>query len=119
MYDRYAEYWGLDNLIWLLGYSHMDYEWGNPLKAGIGVEKWNPGGEYYDMIGADTYKAELHSKLNTKINKINNDNKPTAYHECGVCPTVEELKRLTGHIFDLAHRIFSRAKYKRSIKCFV
>ncbi|MDE6726842.1 MAG: glycoside hydrolase family 26 protein, partial [Oscillospiraceae bacterium] len=40
MYDRYTNYWQLDNLIWVLGYS------GN----GRDYDKWYPGANYVDII---------------------------------------------------------------------
>lgn len=103
MYDRYTDYWKLDNLIWVLGYSHMTYEWERPKNPGKYADKWNPGAEYYDIIGADTYQAGLHVKLNTKIKSMNDGNKPTAYHECGENPTVEELQKTNWAYFMTWH----------------
>lgn len=43
MYDRYTNYWGLNNLIWICGYS------------GEVTNGWYPGDEYVDVVSADTY----------------------------------------------------------------
>lgn len=46
MYDRYTNYWGLDNLIWNLGYC-------GDVNSG-----WYPGDEYVDIIGADPCRLQ-------------------------------------------------------------
>ena len=93
MYTRYTDYWELNNIIWIEGYSHMDYEWQEKAsKRGVNADKWYVGSKYCDMIGADTYKDGTHILLNDKINSLNKGKKPTAYHECGIIPTVDELK---------------------------
>ncbi len=100
MYTRYIEYWKLDNLIWIEGYSHMDYEWQEKkYKCGVGADKWYVGSNYCDMIGADTYKDGTHLLLNDKIKGLNKAKKPTAYHECGIIPTIDELKKTNWSYF--------------------
>lgn len=81
MYDRYTNYWGLNNLIWVLGYSHI----------GENLVQWNPGEQYYDIIGADSYDKEEIPMLYYKVSKINKSNKPIVLHECGENPTEDEL----------------------------
>lgn len=82
MYKRYTEYWGLNNLIWVLGFSHN----------GTDLASWKPDEQYYDIIGADSYdKTEL-SKLYRAVTAINTSGKPICLHECGTNPTVDELK---------------------------
>ena len=94
MYTRYTDYWGLNNLIWIEGYSHMDYEWQEKkYKCGVGADKWYVGSDYCDMIGADTYVDGIHLLLNDKISSLNKNKKPVAYHECGIIPTIDELKK--------------------------
>lgn len=80
MYDRYTNYWALNNLIWVLGYSHQR----------LGYHGWYPGDEYVDIIGADSYQGGAQNKLYRALRKITT-NKPFAFHECGTNPTAEEL----------------------------
>lgn len=81
MYDRYTDYWELDNLIWVLGYS------GN----GRGYDKWYPGDGYVDIIGADSYNDGANAGLYKKVKDIAGDN-PVCFHECGRIPTAEQLR---------------------------
>lgn len=83
MYDRYTNYWELDNLIWVLGYS------GN----GKGYESWYPGDEYVDIAGADSYKDGANGKLYENTVKVVGEKRPVVFHECGKVPTVEQLKK--------------------------
>lgn len=102
MYDRYTDYWELDNLIWVLGYSHMNYDWDEKAK-GKDAEDWYPGDDYCDIVGADSYEAGMHIKLDKRIKKLNEGNKPTAYHECGTNPTVSELQTTSWTYFMTWH----------------
>lgn len=80
MYQRYTEHWGLNNLIWVLGYSHV-YQ---------GYDGWYPGDEYVDVVGADSYGGGVQNNLYRQLTKIT-QTKPYAFHECGTNPTAEEL----------------------------
>lgn len=82
MYDRYTNDWHLNNLIWVLGYSHN----------GKGYQKWYPGDNYCDIIGADSYDGGAQPKLYKKVSRVNKANKPMCFHECGANPTADELK---------------------------
>lgn len=82
MYDRYTNYWGLNNLIWILPYS------GN----GKGYESWYPGDEYCDIIGADSYNGGVQQGLYNKLTAVTDAEKPFCFHECGTNPTAEELQ---------------------------
>lgn len=93
MYDRYTNYWGLNNLIWVLGYSHN----------GIDVANWYPGDEYYDIIGADSYDPEEFSSLYTEMTSIAANGKPIAMHECGTNPTTDYLNSNTWCYFMTWH----------------
>lgn len=80
MYDRYTNYWGINNLIWVLGYS------------GSIKTDWYPGDEYVDIIGADTYGhdesyASMYNRLGTAVS----DSKPRALHECGYLPSADAM----------------------------
>ncbi|MDE5576207.1 MAG: glycoside hydrolase family 26 protein [Oscillospiraceae bacterium] len=81
MYDRYTNYWELDNLIWVLGYS------GN----GRGYDKWYPGDEYVDIAGADSYSDGANEKLYTKVQDVAGKEMPICFHECGRIPTAKQL----------------------------
>ncbi len=83
MYDRYTNYWGLDNLIWVLGYS----------QNGKNYAKWYPGDEYVDIAGADSYRDGANGKLYSNVGKVVGDDMPICFHECGRIPTVEQLKK--------------------------
>ena len=81
MYDRYTNHWGLNNLIWVLGYSGL----------GDKYEDWYPGDRYVDIAGADSYDGGACKHLFNKVKQIVGDRKPICFHECGTNPTVEEL----------------------------
>lgn len=81
MYDRYTNYWGLNNLIWVLPYS------GN----GKNYADWYPGDEYCDIIGADSYDGGVQNRLYVKLTEVSTA-KPYCFHECGCNPTAEELQ---------------------------
>ncbi len=83
MYDRYTNYWKLDNLIWVFGYS------GN----GKGYDKWYPGDEYVDIVGADSYKDGANNNLYKKVTDIVGKDVPVCFHECGRIPTAAQLKK--------------------------
>lgn len=77
MYSRYTDYWGLDNLIWLLGYS------GN----GGNMASWYPGDAYIDLIGADSYTPGANGHLYDEVKSIAPQGMPIVFHECGTIPT--------------------------------
>ncbi len=81
MYERYTEYWELDNLIWVLGFSERGEDYG----------KWYPGDTYVDIAGADSYIDGANENLYKKVKRIVGKDKPICFHECGKVPTVEEL----------------------------
>lgn len=80
MYDRYTNYWGLNNLIWNLGYS-------GDVKDG-----WYPGDEYVDIIGADTYVNHTDSLVNMYLKTADVAGKPVCLHENGPIPDPEKMK---------------------------
>jgi len=82
MYDRYTNYWGLNNLIWVLGYSN----------SGMELDNWYPGDEYVDIIGGDSYDNGANNDLYLKVQKTAADEMPVTFHECGQIPTESELK---------------------------
>ncbi len=78
MHDKFTNEYGLDNLIWVLGYS-------GDVKDG-----WYPGDEYVDIIGSDTYDNSTNLKAWKRLEKI--ADKPMAFHECGKVPSVEKFE---------------------------
>ncbi|MBQ9142926.1 MAG: hypothetical protein IJX63_14230 [Lachnospiraceae bacterium] len=81
MYSRYTDYWGLDNLIWVYGYS------GN----GGGMADWYPGDAYVDLVGADSYDVGPNNDLFVECETLAPEGMPIVFHECGTIPTEEEL----------------------------
>lgn len=81
MYSRYTDYWGLDNLIWVYGYS------GN----GGEMDAWYPGDDYVDLIGADSYNWGPNANLYEGCDEIAPEGMPIVYHECGTIPTEEQM----------------------------
>lgn len=81
MYSRYTDYWGLDNLIWVYGYS------GN----GGEMAAWYPGDAYVDLLGADSYDAGPNNDLFVECEEVAPEGMPIVFHECGSIPTQEEL----------------------------
>lgn len=80
MYDRYTNHFGLNNLIWVLGYSHD------------AKEGWYPGREYIDIAGADNYEAGTQHGIYTLVKRYVDDPEvPIAYHECGPIPKPADL----------------------------
>ena len=100
MYDRYTNHWGLNNLIWVLGYSHN----------GRNYEEWYPGDEYVDIIGADSYDGGAQEKLYHMSNAVTSAKKPMSFHECGTNPTVEELQAVPWNYFMTWHTDFVTEK---------
>ncbi len=82
MYSRYTDYWGLDNLIWVFGYS------GN----GGEMAAWYPGDAYVDLLGADSYTPGANAALYEECVSVAPEGMPIVYHECGTIPTAGELK---------------------------
>ena len=80
MYDRYTNVWGLNNLIWILGYS-------GEIKDG-----WYPGDDCVDIIGSDTYVNHTGSLLDMYRKTAGVADKPVCLHENGSIPDPEKLK---------------------------
>ncbi len=80
MYDRYTNEFGLNNLIWSLGYC-------GDVKGG-----WYPGDEYVDIIGADTYVNHTNSLVSLYQRTADVAQKPVCLHENGAIPDPEKMK---------------------------
>lgn len=81
MYSRYTDYWGLDNLIWVLGYSNK----GGDLGA------WYPGDSYVDLIGGDSYDPGANGELYEAVRNVAPTGMPIVFHECGTIPTRAQM----------------------------
>jgi len=79
MYDRYTNYHGLNNLIWVLGYSGKVYD------------GWYPGDAYVDIAGADNYSKGTQLKSFKRVAKIVGDEMPICYHENGPIPDPDAM----------------------------
>jgi hypothetical protein len=80
MYDRYVNYHGLNNLIWVLGYTS------NP------KPKWYPGDAFVDIVGADNYHKGTQHKMFLKLLEIAGDERPLCYHENGPLPNPDAMQ---------------------------
>lgn len=81
MFDYFVGERKLNNLIWVLCHS------GTPQQG------WNPGKEYYDLAGADTYGKGIHNSLFETIKSIHGEAVPIPLHECGTIPDPDECFR--------------------------
>ena len=82
MYSRYTDFWGLDNLIWVFGYS------GN----GGNMAAWYPGDSYVDLVGADSYTPGANVHLFEECDALAPKGMPLVFHECGTIPTEAQMK---------------------------
>ncbi|MFW6306081.1 MAG: glycosyl hydrolase [Bacillota bacterium] len=87
MFDYFANERGLNNLIWVLGYSSN------------GDSAWYPGDEYVDIAGADTYDVgkEPLLKMFNSVRQVVGLDMPITYHENGVMPDPELSKEAGVH----------------------
>ena len=83
MYTRYTDHWKLNNLIWVLGFSHN----------GEKINPWYPGNKYCDIVGADSYDGGAQPELYETVRKVHAKDKPICFHECGANPTADELRQ--------------------------
>ncbi len=81
LYERLTSYHNLNNLIWVLGYSHVK------------GEGWYPGDEYVDIIGADAYTDGIHADLYEFVKKQTSKEMPICHHENGPIPDPLHLIR--------------------------
>ena len=83
MYSRYTDFWGLDNLIWVFGYS------GN----GGNMAAWYPGDNYVDLLGADSYNPGANVNLFEECDELAPEGMPLVVHECGTIPTEDQMEK--------------------------
>ena len=77
MFEYFNNDKGLNNLIWVLGYT------GQP------DGDWYPGKEFVDIAGADTYARTEQPQLSmfNAVRNIVGNEMPVTFHECGVIPS--------------------------------
>lgn len=81
MFDYFARQRHLNNLIWVLPHS------GNPKAS------FNPGKDYYDLAGADSYgKDPVQKDMYEAVKRIHGTAAPVPYHECGTIPDPDSCK---------------------------
>ncbi|MBE6816683.1 MAG: hypothetical protein E7520_03145 [Ruminococcaceae bacterium] len=91
MYNHFTYDLGLNNLIWVLGYSH------NGTDYGTNLADWYPGSRYCDIAGADSYEVSTNGaegRLFNPVSAATHGAKPLVMHETGLIPTVEEFKKV-------------------------
>ena len=91
MYNHFTYDKGLNNLIWVLGYSHNGTDYGENLA------NWYPGSRYCDVVGADSYEVKQNGaegRLFNPVYSIVGDSKPLAMHETGLIPSVDDLENV-------------------------
>ena len=85
MYDRFTNYHGLNNLIWVWTSAAA---WNKPYSDGY---KWYPGDEYVDIVGLDVYNNNNSANIYStcfKFLKNSSPDKLVALTECGNLATI-------------------------------
>lgn len=82
MYDRYTNLHGLNNLIWVLGFSDAPGD----------LAPWYPGDDVVDILGGDSYQGGAQGELYRKCAAIAPEGMPVCYHENGEIPTAQMMK---------------------------
>ena len=106
MFDYFVHERKLNNLIWVMGHT------GDP------KPEWNPGRQYYDLAGADSYGKGIQEKMYRTVQEIHGDSIPIPYHECGTLPDPEEsfAKGVTWSWWMLWHTSHLRDHNKDDLK---
>lgn len=82
---------GLDNLIWVWDMQDIDRTWA----------EYNPGGEYWDILGFDVY-SDGYSQSWYEYAVSIADGKPLAIGECSKLPSVSQLESQPAYVFFMA-----------------
>ena len=82
MYDRYTHVHGLNNLIWVLGFSDAPGD----------LKPWYPGDDVVDILGGDSYKGGAQGELYRKCADIAPEGMPICYHENGEIPSRAQME---------------------------
>jgi hypothetical protein len=78
MYNYFVNDRGLNNLIWVLCYS-------GEVKDG-----WDPGDQYYDIAGSDSYGTGIQANMYNRLTNIHGAEIVKPYHECGTIPNPDD-----------------------------
>ncbi len=81
MYDRYTHVHGLNNLIWVLGFSDAPGD----------LAPWYPGDDVVDILGGDSYKGGAQGDLYRRCAAIAPEGMPICYHENGEIPSRAQM----------------------------
>ena len=111
MYERYTNDWGLNNLIWVLGYS------------GETKDGWYPGDAYVDIVGSDTYVDHTGSLIDMYRKTAAVSDKPVCLHENGSIPNPANLTQdgakwlwfMTWHTDFVSSHAINTADYLRQV----
>ena len=79
MQHRFTVDYGLNNLIWILGYA-------DDVPSG-----WDPGAAYFDIGGSDTYRGDTTNPAAWPRLRAMYPDKPLAFHDCGLIPPIDRF----------------------------
>ena len=98
MYSRYTDYWQLDNLIWVLAYTHADTD----------KREWYPGDAYVDVVGGDFYDStkENLEALYTACDTVIPKGMPNVQHECDYILSENERANMPWGYFLVWHTTY-------------
>ena len=82
MYERYTRVHGLNNLIWVLGFSDAPGD----------LKPWSPGDDCVDSLGGDSDQGGAQGALYRKCAAIAPEGMPICYHENGEIPTAQMMR---------------------------
>lgn len=88
MYDRYTNYFHLNNLLWVWGANGLR---DIPYDEAYDYKDYYPGANYVDILGADVYHFDYEQKDYNDLLALANG-KPIALTETGELPKAEILK---------------------------
>ncbi len=90
-YDRFVNYHGLNNLIWVWN-ANAPRDWKND--QAYAYDQFYPGNEYVDVLAADIYKNDYKQSHHDQLVELGKG-KLIALGEVGVMPTPEILAQQT------------------------
>lgn len=85
MYDRFTNYHGLDNLIWVWCPNMNDPQWTQDFSL------FYPGHEYVDVLAQDIYYNSYYDSYYQQLLNVA-DGKPIAIGECGELPDIDNIR---------------------------
>lgn len=85
MYDRYMNYHGLNNLIWVWCPNANDPQWTEDFSL------FYPGDEFVDVLAQDIYNNSYYDIYYQQLLDLA-DGKPIAIGECGELPDIDKIR---------------------------